>query len=233
MNIREILGRAPVVPVLVIDKVGDAVPLARALVSGGLPVLEVTLRTEAAWAAIDAMVAEVPDAIVGGWDRAAARGLRARPGRGARFAVSPGLTPALAAAARASQLPYLPGVMTPGEVMAAVADGHTALKLFPAQQAGGLGMLKALGAVFRDVVFCPTGGITADPPSGLPGAPQRRVRGRIVGGSVGRDRRGRLGPDHHAGPRGQPAPLGLAGTVLGYARSTPTGGTEAVAGTEP
>jgi 2-dehydro-3-deoxyphosphogluconate aldolase/(4S)-4-hydroxy-2-oxoglutarate aldolase len=76
--------------------------------------------------------------------------------------VSPGLTPALAAAARASQIPYLPGVMTPGEVMAAVADGHTALKLFPAQQAGGLGMLKALGAVFRDVVFCPTGGITAE-----------------------------------------------------------------------
>jgi 2-dehydro-3-deoxyphosphogluconate aldolase/(4S)-4-hydroxy-2-oxoglutarate aldolase len=162
MNIREILGRAPVVPVLVIDRVGDAVPLARALVSGGLPVLEVTLRTEAAWAAIDAMVAEVPDAIVGVGTVLRPEDFARARAAGARFAVSPGLTPALAAAARASQIPYLPGVMTPGEVMAAVADGHTALKLFPAQQAGGLGMLKALGAVFRDVVFCPTGGITAE-----------------------------------------------------------------------
>jgi 2-dehydro-3-deoxyphosphogluconate aldolase/(4S)-4-hydroxy-2-oxoglutarate aldolase len=162
MNNREILGRAPVVPVLVIDRVGDAVPLARALVSGGLPVLEVTLRTEAAWAAIDAMVAEVPDAIVGVGTVLRPEDFARARAAGARFAVSPGLTPALAAAARASQIPYLPGVMTPGEVMAAVADGHTALKLFPAQQAGGLGMLKALGAVFRDVVFCPTGGITAE-----------------------------------------------------------------------
>jgi 2-dehydro-3-deoxyphosphogluconate aldolase/(4S)-4-hydroxy-2-oxoglutarate aldolase len=151
-----------VVPVLVIDRVGDAVPLARALVSGGLPVLEVTLRTEAAWAAIDAMVAEVPDAIVGVGTVLRPEDFARARAAGARFAVSPGLTPALAAAARASQIPYLPGVMTPGEVMAAVADGHTALKLFPAQQAGGLGMLKALGAVFRDVVFCPTGGITAE-----------------------------------------------------------------------
>jgi 2-dehydro-3-deoxyphosphogluconate aldolase / (4S)-4-hydroxy-2-oxoglutarate aldolase len=162
MNIREILGRAPVVPVLVIDKVADAVPLARALVGGGLPVLEVTLRTEAAWGAVDAMVAEVPDAIVGVGTVLRPEDFARARAAGAGFAVSPGLTPALAAAARASQLPYLPGVMTPGEVMAAVADGHTALKLFPAQQAGGLGMLKALGAVFRDVVFCPTGGITAD-----------------------------------------------------------------------
>lgn len=162
MDIRDIMALAPVIPVLVIDKVEDAVPLARALVGGGLPVLEVTLRTEAAWPAVEAIVAEVPKATVGVGTVVQPEDFARASAAGACFAVSPGLTAALAAAAVHSQLPYLPGVMTPAEVMNARAQGYTALKLFPAQQAGGIGMLKALGAVFRDVVFCPTGGITVE-----------------------------------------------------------------------
>jgi 2-dehydro-3-deoxyphosphogluconate aldolase/(4S)-4-hydroxy-2-oxoglutarate aldolase len=162
MDIRDIMALAPVIPVLVIDKIQAAVPLAHALVGGGLPVLEVTLRTEAAWPAIEAIVAEVPKATVGVGTIVQPEDFARASDAGARFAVSPGLTPALASAAARSGLPYLPGVMTPAEVMNARAEGYTALKLFPAQQAGGIGMLKALGAVFRDVVFCPTGGITAE-----------------------------------------------------------------------
>ena len=160
MNIRSILALAPVVPVLTIEHIDHAVPLARALCAGGLRVLEVTLRTSAALPAIEAMRKAVPDAVVG-------VGTLARPGdfvtagnAGAQFGVSPGLTAEMAAAARAASFPMLPGIMTPTELLAGLGWGYDTFKLFPAQQAGGIGMLKALGAPFPEVVFCPTGGIT-------------------------------------------------------------------------
>ncbi len=160
MNIRDIVALAPVIPVLTVNDLQDAVPLARALAAGGLRVLEVTMRTPVALAAIEAMRRAVPEAVVG-------VGTLTRPvdfagaGRaGAQFGVTPGLTPELAAAARGSRFPLLPGVMTPTELIAARALGYDVVKLFPAQQAGGIGMLKALGAPFPDVLFCPTGGIT-------------------------------------------------------------------------
>lgn len=160
MNIRSILALAPVIPVLTIEHIDHAVPLARALAAGGLRVLEVTLRTSAALPAIEAMRKAVPDAVVG-------VGTLARPGdfvtagnAGAQFGVSPGLTAEMASAARAASFPMLPGIMTPTELLAGLGWGYDTFKLFPAQQAGGIGMLKALGAPFPEVVFCPTGGIS-------------------------------------------------------------------------
>jgi 2-dehydro-3-deoxyphosphogluconate aldolase / (4S)-4-hydroxy-2-oxoglutarate aldolase len=160
MNIRSILALAPVIPVLTIEHIDHAVPLARALSAGGLRVLEVTLRTPAALPAIEAMRKAVPEAVVG-------VGTLARPGdfvaagnAGAQFGVSPGLTAEMAAAAKAASFPMLPGIMTPTELIAGLGFGYDTFKLFPAQQAGGIGMLKALGAPFPEVVFCPTGGIT-------------------------------------------------------------------------
>jgi 2-dehydro-3-deoxyphosphogluconate aldolase/(4S)-4-hydroxy-2-oxoglutarate aldolase len=156
----EVMRTGPVIPVIIVDALADAVPLARALVAGGITVLEVTLRTPVALAAIRAMADAVPDAIVGVGTITKAEDFAAAKVAGAKFGVSPGLTPALIEAARASDLPLLPGVMTPSEVSAARAAGFTELKLFPAQQAGGLGMLKALASPFGDVTFCPTGGVT-------------------------------------------------------------------------
>jgi 2-dehydro-3-deoxyphosphogluconate aldolase/(4S)-4-hydroxy-2-oxoglutarate aldolase len=160
MNIRSILALAPVIPVLTIEHVDHAVPLARALCAGGLRVLEVTLRTPAALSAIEAMRKAVPEAVVG-------VGTLARPGdfvtagnAGAQFGVSPGLTAEMAEAARAASFPMLPGIMTPTELLAGLSCGYDTFKLFPAQQAGGIGMLTALNGPFPDVVFCPTGGIT-------------------------------------------------------------------------
>jgi 2-dehydro-3-deoxyphosphogluconate aldolase / (4S)-4-hydroxy-2-oxoglutarate aldolase len=160
MNIRSILALAPVIPVLTIEHIDHAVPLARALCAGGLRVLEVTLRTPAALPAIEAMRKAVPEAVVG-------VGTLARPGdfatagrAGAQFGVSPGLTAEMAAAARSASFPMLPGIMTPTELIAGLGWGYDTFKLFPAQQAGGIGMLKALGAPFPEVVFCPTGGIS-------------------------------------------------------------------------
>lgn len=162
MDTRSIMRTAPVIPVLVIDDAADAVALARALVDGGLPVLEVTLRTPAALASIERIAAELPEAIVGVGTVRNAADLAASLRAGARFAVSPGLTPALAAAARDSELPLLPGVMTASEAMAAMEAGFDALKLFPAQQAGGIGMLKAIAGPFPELLFCPTGGISPE-----------------------------------------------------------------------
>ena len=157
----ELMRIGPVIPVIVVDELVKAVPLARALVAGGVRVLEVTLRTPVALQAIRAIADAVDGAIVG-------VGTITRPddfdlaiAAGARFGVSPGLTPALTQAARASGLPLLPGVMTPSDAIAARAAGFTELKLFPAQQAGGIDMLKAMGGPFPDVTFCPTGGVTA------------------------------------------------------------------------
>lgn len=158
-TLEDVMGRAPVIPVIVIDDLADAVPLAEALVRGGLPVLEVTLRTPAALAAMQAM-AQVPGAIVGAGTVLDAGMLQAAVQAGAQFLVSPGYSDSVAAAARASAVPWLPGTATAGEVMRAREAGFNRLKFFPAEQAGGADMLKAFGSVFRDVVFCPTGGIT-------------------------------------------------------------------------
>lgn len=160
MNSLELASHGPVIPVIVIDRLEDAVPLARALVAGGVKVLEVTLRTPVALAAIEAMVREVPGAIVGAGTIRSAADARAAHQAGAVFGVSPGYTAEVGAACRDVGLPLLPGVATASEVMAAQADGLSFLKFFPATAAGGIPMLKALAGPFPDVVFCPTGGIT-------------------------------------------------------------------------
>jgi 2-dehydro-3-deoxyphosphogluconate aldolase/(4S)-4-hydroxy-2-oxoglutarate aldolase len=160
LNIREIVGKAPVIPVLTITELGHAVPLARALLAGGLAVLEITMRTPVALAAIEAMRNAVPDAIIGVGTLTRAVDFAAADRVGAQFGVTPGLTPELAAASRGARFPLLPGVMTPTELIQARSAGFNVLKLFPADQAGGIGMLKALGAPFPDVLFCPTGGIS-------------------------------------------------------------------------
>jgi 2-dehydro-3-deoxyphosphogluconate aldolase/(4S)-4-hydroxy-2-oxoglutarate aldolase len=160
VNIREILGMAPVIPVLTLSDLAHAVPLAEALVGGGLRVLEITLRTPVAIGCLEAIRKAVPDAIAGIGTLTRAVDFAAAGRAGAQFGVTPGLTPELAAAARGARFPLLPGVMTPTEVIAARLAGFNILKLFPAHQAGGVEMLRALGAPFPDVLFCPTGGIT-------------------------------------------------------------------------
>ena len=161
MDALDLMRVGPVIPVIVIDDLAQAVPLARALVAGGVRVLEVTLRTRVALDAILAITREVDDAIVGVGTISRAEHFQQAVDVGARFGVSPGLTDELVDAAQASRLPLLPGVMTPSDVIAARAAGFFAMKLFPAQQAGGIGMLKALSGPFPDVTFCPTGGVTA------------------------------------------------------------------------
>jgi 2-dehydro-3-deoxyphosphogluconate aldolase / (4S)-4-hydroxy-2-oxoglutarate aldolase len=161
VNVLELMRVGPVVPVIVIDDLSHAVPLAHALVAGGVRVLEVTLRTPVGIRAIEAIAHEVPDAIVGAGTITRPHEFAQCIAAGACFGVSPGLTPALLEAASGCALPLLPGVMTPSEVIAAKASGYFELKLFPAQQAGGIGMLKALAGPFPDVTFCPTGGVTA------------------------------------------------------------------------
>lgn len=157
-----ILQRAPVIPVIVLEELRHAVPLAEALFAGGLPVLEVTLRTAAALPAVEAMRRAVPQAVVGVGTITTAAQFAAARDAGAQFGVSPGLTAELAAASGDFGQPWLPGIMTPSELLQASALGFDCCKLFPAQQAGGAGMLKALHAVFPDVRFCPTGGITRE-----------------------------------------------------------------------
>ena len=162
MNVLEVMRVGPVIPVIVIEDIAQAVPLARALVAGGVRVLEVTLRTAAGIEAIRAIAREVRDAIVGVGTITTVEDFEAARSAGAQFGVSPGLTPALVQGAHASGLPLLPGVMTPSDVIAARAAGFRQLKLFPAQQAGGMGMLKAMHGPFPDVTFCPTGGVTEE-----------------------------------------------------------------------
>ena len=162
MQMRAIMARAPVIPVLTIERAADAVPLARALCAGGLTVLEVTLRTPAALAAIAAMRKAVPEAIVGAGTLTVPEDFARVAAAGAQFAVTPGLTEELAVAGRHAGFPLLPGVATASELLAARAAGYTALKFFPAEPAGGTAMLAAFAPVFADVVFCPTGGITRE-----------------------------------------------------------------------
>jgi 2-dehydro-3-deoxyphosphogluconate aldolase / (4S)-4-hydroxy-2-oxoglutarate aldolase len=162
VDIAAIAALAPVIPVLTIERVADAVPLARALVKGGLPVLEVTLRTPVSLDALGAMAAEVPEAILGAGTVLNAEQLDQARRAGARFMVSPGCTRALAEAARAAGSPFLPGIQTVSEAMALADLGFRLMKFFPADQAGGLDWLKAVAAPLAGLVFCPTGGIGAD-----------------------------------------------------------------------
>jgi 2-dehydro-3-deoxyphosphogluconate aldolase/(4S)-4-hydroxy-2-oxoglutarate aldolase len=162
LSLIDIMRTSVVIPVIAIDDIEHAVPLARALVAGGIRVLEVTLRTAHGLPAIRAIAEQVPDAIVGVGTLTQPEEFAASRDAGAVFGVSPGLTPALIAAARSSGLPLLPGVMTPSEVMAAREAGFRQLKLFPAVPAGGIGMLNALAGPLGDVLFCPTGGVSQD-----------------------------------------------------------------------
>jgi 2-dehydro-3-deoxyphosphogluconate aldolase/(4S)-4-hydroxy-2-oxoglutarate aldolase len=156
----ELSTHGPVIPVIVLQRVAHAVPLAEALVAGGVRVLEVTLRTPAALQCIQAIARAVPQAIVGAGTVRSAGDAHAARAAGAAFAVSPGYRAELGAACRDAGLPLLPGAATASEVMAATDDGHRFLKFFPAEAAGGVAMLKSLAGPFADVVFCPTGGIT-------------------------------------------------------------------------
>ncbi|MBV8619813.1 MAG: bifunctional 4-hydroxy-2-oxoglutarate aldolase/2-dehydro-3-deoxy-phosphogluconate aldolase [Curvibacter sp.] len=154
-----VMRDAPVIPVIVLHEVAHAVPLARALVAGGIRMLEVTLRTPQALACIEAIAREVPEAVAGAGTLRSAADARAARDAGALFGVSPGYTSALGQACRDLGLPLLPGVATGSEIMAAMEDGLSELKFFPALQAGGSAMLKAWHGPFGDIRFCPTGGI--------------------------------------------------------------------------
>jgi 2-dehydro-3-deoxyphosphogluconate aldolase/(4S)-4-hydroxy-2-oxoglutarate aldolase len=162
MNTLELASYGPVIPVIVIKRLEDAVPMAEALVAGGVRVLEVTLRTPVALKAMEAIAKAVPDAIVGAGTVRSVADAQAAKDAGCRFAVSPGYTPEVGRAAREIDLPLLPGVATGSEVMMANADGYYFLKLFPATAVGGVPLLKALAGPFPDVAFCPTGGITPE-----------------------------------------------------------------------
>ena len=159
MDIAKIAARAPVIPVLTIERLADAVPLARALVKGGLPVLEITFRTGVAVEALAAIAREVPEAVVGAGTVLDEAQLRQAIAAGARFGVSPGCTAGLAKAARAAGLPFLPGVQTVSEAMGLREEGFRVLKFFPADAAGGTAWLKAVAAPLSGLRFCPTGGI--------------------------------------------------------------------------
>ncbi|MSQ75298.1 MAG: bifunctional 4-hydroxy-2-oxoglutarate aldolase/2-dehydro-3-deoxy-phosphogluconate aldolase [Rhodoferax sp.] len=156
----QVMQDAPVIPVIVLAELAHAVPMARALLAGGIRMLEVTLRTPQALACIEAIAREVPLAVVGAGTVRSRADAQAAARAGARFAVSPGYTTAVGQACRDAGLALLPGVATASEIMLAQEDGLTELKFFPAMQAGGPAMLKAWSGPFFDVKFCPTGGVT-------------------------------------------------------------------------
>ncbi|MCW8166564.1 bifunctional 4-hydroxy-2-oxoglutarate aldolase/2-dehydro-3-deoxy-phosphogluconate aldolase [Verminephrobacter aporrectodeae subsp. tuberculatae] len=175
----DIASHGPVIPVIVIEHVHDALPLAEALLAGGVQVLEVTLRTAAGLPAIEAIARQLPQAVVGVGTVLDADDARRASAAGARFAVSPGYTQQVGDACKALKLPLLPGVATSSEIMAALSDGFSFLKLFPAEAAGGIPLLKSWASPFGQVSFCPTGGIgpaTAPDYLALPNV-------RCVGGS--------------------------------------------------
>ncbi|MEV4938814.1 bifunctional 4-hydroxy-2-oxoglutarate aldolase/2-dehydro-3-deoxy-phosphogluconate aldolase [Streptomyces zaomyceticus] len=159
-SVFDLAPETPVVPVVVIEDAADAVPLARALVAGGLPLIEVTLRTPAALDAVRAIAAEVPDAVVGAGTVVSAAGVAEAVGAGARFLVSPGWTERLLGAMRESGVPFLPGVSTASEVVALLEQGVDAMKFFPAEAAGGVPYLKSLAGPLPRARFCPTGGVS-------------------------------------------------------------------------
>jgi 2-dehydro-3-deoxyphosphogluconate aldolase / (4S)-4-hydroxy-2-oxoglutarate aldolase len=156
----QVMQDAPVIPVIVLNDVAHAVPMARALLAGGIRMLEITLRTPQALACMEAIANEVEGAVVGAGTVRSPHDAAAAVKAGARFAVSPGYTPAVGQACKDLGLPLLPGVATGSEIMMAQEDGYTELKFFPAMQAGGPAMLKAWSGPFFDVKFCPTGGVT-------------------------------------------------------------------------
>jgi 2-dehydro-3-deoxyphosphogluconate aldolase / (4S)-4-hydroxy-2-oxoglutarate aldolase len=160
VSIQEIMNTCPVIPVMVINKLELAAPLARALIEGGLKVLEITLRTPVALEAIRVIKAEIPGAIVGAGTIVNTKTLEQALQVGAEFIVSPGMTDNLLGAALNSGVPILPGVVTPSEVMRLLDKGVTAMKFFPAEAGGGIPMLKSIGGPFPQVSFCPTGGVT-------------------------------------------------------------------------
>jgi len=154
-----LFAQATIIPVLTIERLEDAVPLARALVAGGVRTLEITLRTPVAIESAKAIMAHVPEAVVGIGTILNADDLARAEGIGARFGISPGATPDLLKAAAASALPFAPGIATASELMLALAHGFNLVKFFPAEQSGGIKALRALAGPFPDVRFCPTGGI--------------------------------------------------------------------------
>ena len=156
----QVMQDAPVIPVIVLTDVAHAVPMALALLAGGIRMLEVTLRTPQALACIETIAREVPQAVVGAGTVRSRADAQAAARAGARFAVSPGYTKAVGQACREAGLALLPGVASASEIMQAQEDGFTELKFFPAMQAGGPAMLKAWSGPFFDVKFCPTGGVT-------------------------------------------------------------------------
>ncbi len=162
MNTLELATHGPVIPVIVIQTLEDAVPMAQALVDGGVKVLEITLRTPVALQCMEAIAAKVPGAIVGAGTIRSVADAKAAKNAGCLFGVSPGYTSEVGQACRDIGLPLLPGVSTASEVMMANADGYHFLKLFPATAVGGINLLKALHGPFPDVAFCPTGGITVE-----------------------------------------------------------------------
>lgn len=162
LNTLDLTQHGPVIPVIVLHRVEHAVPMARALLAGGVRVLEVTLRTPVALECMRAIAAAVPEAIVGAGTLRSAADVRAAVAAGCRFGVSPGYLPSIGQACRAEGLPLLPGVASASEVMAAQEDGYEFLKLFPASAVGGVPLLKALAGPFADVAFCPTGGVSPD-----------------------------------------------------------------------
>ena len=178
-NIRDICAAAPVIPVLMVERSADAAPLARALVAGGLPVLEVTLRTDCALAAIREMRAAIPEAIIGAGTLRHPADVAACRDAGAQFGVSPGAPMPLIEAVTAAGYPFLPGCATPTEAMALADQGFEVVKFFPAGAAGGPAMLKALASPLPDLRFCPTGGVTLDNAPDYLGLPNVAV----VGGS--------------------------------------------------
>ena len=177
MNTLDLVSHGPVIPVIVIQRVADAVPLARALLAGGVKVLEITLRTPVALDCMRAISAAVPEAIVGAGTIRSVADAQAALDAGCRFGVSPGYARDIGRACRDIGLPLLPGVATASEVMAASADGYDFLKFFPATAAGGIPMLKALAGPFADVLFCPTGGITLQTAPQFLSLPNVRVCG--------------------------------------------------------
>lgn len=161
LSVEYITGLAPVIPVVVIDDLDDAVPLAEALVRGGLPAIEVTLRTRPALAAIERIAAEVEGAVVGAGTVTTTGQLADALSAGARFLVSPGATPTLLDGLQASGVPFLPGTATASDIVALIERGITHAKLFPAEVVGGVKALKAFSGPFPQLRFCPTGGINA------------------------------------------------------------------------
>lgn len=162
MDPAEVLNMGPVVPVMVIEKLSHAVPLAKALVAGGIRVLEITLRTAAALDAIRAICREVPQAVVGAGTVVTPHDLRAVEEAGAVFAISPGLTPELLDAANRGAIALIPGISTISELMTGMARGFEHFKFFPAEAAGGISYLKSIAGPFPHITFCPTGGISVD-----------------------------------------------------------------------